>query len=360
MSINLSRRMGETYLDMESGEPANEFTYRMLENNRINGLIELRRITDNGVRLLSYKVTGMEPLSGQIKRRKYNSSDVRNLMWAIEKAREECKRYMIDPDGILYGADYIYYDYGSNEYKFIYGADAVQNKLRELMEYLMQNLDHSDEEAVRVIYSLYDCMDNENFDLEPYLNKFMGTVLPKKRIPLPDEAEIELGEKLTQSENVVTTNEDDYTLKDILIDKLKTKFNKKVEKDKCDDIPYQHEESKIIFEPVKVETYETILLADNNEARGNLEVLGTGEYYHIEKPAIIIGKSEEYADFVLTEPSVSRVHAEITHDSTGYYISDKNSKNGICINEEHIDPGRIVKLTLGDRIRLGNAVMLFS
>ncbi len=370
MSVSLERRMGETYLDMDMVEPANEFTYRMLENNQIGGLIALQRTADNGAHKISFKVTGMEPLSGQIKRRKYTGSDVRCLMWAIERAQAECKRHMIDPDGILLAADFIFYDYGTSEYKFIYWESGdAPDRLRELMEYLMQNLDHSDEEAVRVIYSLYDSMDNENFDLGPYLSKYMGgapvgTKKKRKSAPAPEFKE----PKVQQMAPLATyelddDDDDDLSLKDIIFGKFKSRIQKKTNdqpQPQVQTAEIRQPRSEVIFEPQKAVTYETILLAEDNEVRGNLKVISTGEYFHIEKPAILIGKSMENADFVLDDPSVSRVHAEITHDNSGYYISDKNSKNGIWINEEKLELGRIEKLSVGDRIRLGSVVMTFD
>ena len=61
-------------------------------------------------------------------------------------------------------------------------------------------------------------------------------------------------------------------------------------------------------------------------------------------------------DVTLTDDSVSRLHAQITRQPSGYYIVDVESRNGVVVNDEPVtEPQRI---TAGDRLRLGEVQLL--
>ena len=70
----------------------------------------------------------------------------------------------------------------------------------------------------------------------------------------------------------------------------------------------------------------------------------------------LIGRSTEALP--ITDPSVSRRHAEMTPDGTNWFIRDLESTNGTQVNGEAID-GRIL-LQPGDQIRCGSSVFLFD
>ena len=70
----------------------------------------------------------------------------------------------------------------------------------------------------------------------------------------------------------------------------------------------------------------------------------------------LIGRSTEALP--ITDPSVSRRHAEMTPDGTNWFIRDLESTNGTLVNDEAIE-GRTL-LQPGDRIRCGSSVFLFD
>lgn len=58
----------------------------------------------------------------------------------------------------------------------------------------------------------------------------------------------------------------------------------------------------------------------------------TGERYELSNKEMVIGKNKERAQILLTEPTVSRIHAIITKTGNSWYIQDLNSKNGTYLN----------------------------
>lgn len=78
--------------------------------------------------------------------------------------------------------------------------------------------------------------------------------------------------------------------------------------------------------------------------------------FPLNKDLVSMGRSR-VCDIHLYDKTVSRVHAYVRFTDEGYVIYDFNSRNGIYVNERKITEG---VLTSGDKIRLGETVLLFE
>jgi hypothetical protein len=83
---------------------------------------------------------------------------------------------------------------------------------------------------------------------------------------------------------------------------------------------------------------------------------GSAGTFEVAKDVVVLGRSRR-SDIVLTDPNVSRQHAEIRRDGVEFVIRDLDSTNGMRVN------GRAVKqasLRAGDRIELGTTELRFE
>lgn len=79
-----------------------------------------------------------------------------------------------------------------------------------------------------------------------------------------------------------------------------------------------------------------------------------GERWEITQAQITIGRDPE-RQICLPDTSVSRLHAQIVRQQSGYYLTDMQSSNGVYVNgEQLIEPRR---LRAGDSIRIGEIVL---
>jgi len=79
--------------------------------------------------------------------------------------------------------------------------------------------------------------------------------------------------------------------------------------------------------------------------------------YVLDGPVAVIGRSRE-CDCVLSDPNVSRRHAELRRGSTGdWQIVDLGSTNGVKINDRQVDRSR---LSPGDEVTLGTTKFIFD
>jgi len=77
--------------------------------------------------------------------------------------------------------------------------------------------------------------------------------------------------------------------------------------------------------------------------------------FPLTKPVVVIGRLAE-SDVVLTDPGVSRTHAEIRRENGRWVIADRGSTNGTRVNDASIETWVLGE---GDRIKVGSTVLEF-
>jgi FhaA, N-terminal domain/FHA domain len=81
-----------------------------------------------------------------------------------------------------------------------------------------------------------------------------------------------------------------------------------------------------------------------------------GRSHDLRKPSVVIGRSKE-SDIRVSDPNISRRHAEIRQEGPTYWIVDLGSTNGISVNGRSV---KRAKLDDGDRITLGSTEVVFG
>jgi hypothetical protein len=96
--------------------------------------------------------------------------------------------------------------------------------------------------------------------------------------------------------------------------------------------------------------------APEPERRERAVLAVAGERHELAKPKVVVGRSRE-CDITISDPNVSRRHAEIRRENGAYWIVDLNSTNGVEVNGKRIDRAR---LEHSDRIVLGQTELKFE
>lgn len=85
-----------------------------------------------------------------------------------------------------------------------------------------------------------------------------------------------------------------------------------------------------------------------------------GKIYEVRKEALSIGRSRE-SDIFLEDLAVSRLHASIVNLGNGSYaLKDEGSANGTKVNGQLVSKYQTFPLQEGDRIQLGQTVLVFA
>jgi FhaA, N-terminal domain/FHA domain len=104
---------------------------------------------------------------------------------------------------------------------------------------------------------------------------------------------------------------------------------------------------------------EAALPADAVEApveRESVWLTVDGERHPVDKRVLVLGRAQD-CDVQISDPNVSRRHAELRQEETSYWIVDLGSTNGMEVNGQRL---RQAKLEGGDRITLGSTDVVFE
>ena len=99
---------------------------------------------------------------------------------------------------------------------------------------------------------------------------------------------------------------------------------------------------------------EELGLAPEPELAASLTINGAA--HELRKPSVVIGRSKD-CDIRVSDPNVSRRHAEIRQEGSIYWIIDLGSTNGLSVNGRQLKRS---KLDEGDRITLGSTELIFN
>jgi hypothetical protein len=80
-----------------------------------------------------------------------------------------------------------------------------------------------------------------------------------------------------------------------------------------------------------------------------------GRSHPLEKSRIVIGRSKD-CDIEISDPNVSRRHAEIRQEGAGHWVVDLGSTNGTEVNGRRL---KRAKLRPGDTITVGSSELVF-
>jgi hypothetical protein len=81
-----------------------------------------------------------------------------------------------------------------------------------------------------------------------------------------------------------------------------------------------------------------------------------GKAHELQKPTVVIGRSKD-CDIRISDPNISRRHAEVRQEGSTYWIVDLGSTNGIAVNGHAL---KRAKLDNEDRITLGSTELVFN
>jgi hypothetical protein len=102
-----------------------------------------------------------------------------------------------------------------------------------------------------------------------------------------------------------------------------------------------------------------VAVADGEDApveRESVWLTVDGERIPVDRRVIVLGRGQD-CDVRLSDPNVSRRHAELRQEETSYWIVDLGSTNGMEVNGRRL---RQAKLEGGDRITLGSTDVVFE
>lgn len=83
------------------------------------------------------------------------------------------------------------------------------------------------------------------------------------------------------------------------------------------------------------------------------------EVIQISKNSILIGRMENFVDYIINSSAIGKIHAEILREGDNFYVMDCNSKNGTFLNDNRVLPNTKNSIKNKDTLRFANREYVF-
>lgn len=166
--------LNQNYLVFRNVE---EETYelRMLMENRIDHLLPLELRLIDGRRDLYYKISSLQSITNVYKNKEMNEKDVRAVLAGLTGAFRSMQEYMLDEKHVMLLPEYIFMKGDSSDIFLVFHPfyeKEAREGLRELADYLIGRIDHTNQEAVMIGYQFYRTVREDHFIIDDIIDLY--------------------------------------------------------------------------------------------------------------------------------------------------------------------------------------------
>ena len=161
------------------------YQYRMLEMNRIEGILPCGIRHIDGAGFLYYETTGRQSLTALYEGRKIPGSELFKLLKTLDRVSGTLSEYLLDEQHLVLTEDQIFYDISSGKYCFTYYPGEVVSP--GVFRFLAQSIDGKEKQAAAAAYRLYAAAE----DSRQVLRQAVKEEAAQKDLPRPWEKVLE-------------------------------------------------------------------------------------------------------------------------------------------------------------------------
>ena len=404
----------ESYMLVEIPEDVErqQYSFKMLEKNRINGVLSCKERMEDGKAYLYIDISGKNNLLQEYKDKEIELEDMILFFQQLIPVLEELKKYLLSEKMVVLDPEYIFRNMedGSLYITILPWEREEEQNLHKLAEFFLEKMNHKDEHGVNAAYHFYRQQSQQHFSLYHFIS-----VLEKENIMKRQRGKdkIDLGKSNKIMEDNFPTNfvedkmEEDFKIKEEekeskgyfalllicigillllfgnfalikrsyrlvcmfisviffltgLLVKLKGlwKENKK-ETTKGKSCEKTDEGERLITKEKEVE--DTVFYdSDSSDEILKLQwkEKGRTKQVALRDFPCTVGKIKGDVSVVVNHSSVSRVHCRFVEKDTGIAIMDLNSTNGTYLNGIQVKEGEILEIVKNDEILIGKVKVL--
>ncbi len=389
-----------------------KYQYCIMKRGGITGLLpfEIRYIDSDAY--MYYDITSRQNISTLYSKKPLDRIWISSFFSSMKKIRNEAVRFLLDPVNLIWNPSNVYQDLKTGKFGYLYVPYlSDDNGMGELMDFMVEHVDYSDEELVKCVYSIAEQYKNSG---EIYLSdkvyydvamlnvsdeeKAAAFAIPGQDMISEDKtdpeevtslAEKNLDDMYEQAEKIGNAfkhpderplrlkpdSENEKSSRGIstmkgggikeIISKMiygNKKYRDEYDFGYSDEPAVNVAEDTIYSDSESEDDNEGTIFVDLSDEEKNHRLLSeTGQVVHvIDEESCVIGKKKDEVDLFIDEEAISRIHARIVAKDDEFFIQDLNSKNGTFKNGLRLKPYEEKKLVKGDEIKLATRKFIFS
>jgi len=376
---NLNCNYERILLDQTPEE--NRYQYCIISRGGIRGLLPCSLRYINNSSYLYYDISSTQNVAQLYTGRNINRAWMKDFLWSMKHMQRELRRFLLDDRNILFYPTQVYQDLEKNDFLFQYIPYYEKDLgFRQLIEFWVEHINYEDECLVEFVYKAHEqyellealylqeqifedvkILDKEEPEIRKEENTAYNIKDPDIRVT---EGEAFQEQKSQAEETIAEVKSTKKGLLNILDGRRK--------KQKSARSQYQQEMQEringygaVCEETIYQESEEygkTVYITETPEEKEvihRLYQMNGKVLTELNKTPFIIGKKKEEADCVISDHTISRVHAKILIEERGIFIEDLNSTNGTFKNGLRMQPYEKRKLEIDDEIKLGKVILIY-
>lgn len=396
-----------------------DFALRMLTENITERFlpVEVRRL--DGQALLFYNISGMQNMEAMYAEKTIDCENFRTLMWHLHEAVELSRELFLPGDGICLEPSVLFWNLETKHWMFVYipgrnGSMIVdmQREREQFAEFLVMRIDYENNKLTEAVYRFYEDICAGRMYPEIFLEEEAESPGRKVSVRMEETGKTadmkyeedwenkEEGERKekTDKEGVSESGGVEVMLAvlfcaaagvtfllgrivqnavlpgaGVMVLSAALLFFVRIRKKRECDKKYGEEED-IIFteedtlwsggtEEIKEEETEekTVYMDITQEQEKRLYGIGKFRQLKIslDRLPCTVGKDKMLSDFIISDSSVSRMHARFFMEEKFLWMQDLNSTNGTYHNGLRLRPNEKVMMESEDEVGLGRVQFVF-
>ena len=416
-NITYKRKLSESYqvVTFEKGK-LKIHELEMLRRNQLAGFLPIEFMLADGKGQFWYNITGLQSLEDLRKSGRFHEETLKNLVEGLDRILRTVEQYALREEGIQFSEIFFSTDGTRVFFGYLPLKTGVEEAAREqwmqLLDGLIKTAEYRDNDYVTYLFSLYEALGRENAGIatlreiplrpvdtllekeeETLLvgpdkergggkreeNKYFSQTITEERIGEQIKNEVMPGEEEAPSGRIMNRMKE--AVKNKYLDgvwavKKKMRQYTRLKPEKWEEVTLIQPEEQP--EENRNTEYLGQLANSGNDGDESAEMSDNGGsstrkhvgWIRFEDPAkesmpltqsrYVVGKRKEYANLIVEDASVSRVHALIVREEDGYYLEDLNSLNGTFLNGALLELKEKVRLKSRDEIGVGHSTLFFE
>ena len=367
MDITYRRDYNKNYMVIKSDNKIelaeNNYQLKMLEENKIQGLLETNITYVNSCPNMSYNITSKMNIIDRYSRTGINFDAIKSFQWGLSILMKYIESHLLNMDHVLLNPQYIFLDAETLLPQFCYfpfSQNDFYHNIKELYQEIIKSIDYQDKRAVQMAYGL------EQLSIENDLTAISIQKLLQKCTSIDELPNRGREDNIVSSsyEKEWAKPKDDMIRESSGDKKSKLKFYHVFDKFKIGN-KIRENRQKGALENIVLEEPDSILYGELSNDETNLLHIPSDykmllicmnpdfENIGIKYFPCVIGKQQGMADYIVPCKTVSRIHFKLIEEGSKIYVQDLNSTNGTLMNNQSLMPYEKVELKNSDSIIVG-------
>ena len=424
MKINYRKDPGCSYLviDCEGIQPQDIYAIKLLKNTDAPALLSLDTDNLDGSTQLLYDITGRQSFDKKFETEKLTMVMLKGLIDSLSVLSDTLSSFLLSGSYLLIRPDTIFLDHSGSNFAFCYmpyQKNDLQLQLKELFNVILSVIDYNDKRLVTLAFDLNKTIQNSNFTIGDIISAYRETASGQhddpeaysgaSKIPgsygRPSSTDEYSGNatsapaEMSHADPPVRSGQPgrprsaqtrggffekaklyfaDQDFSSVIDDINTARIIRKIRETDLPDVPVSYPETVALSNPMAFNediAYDASAEPEPIEATASInpeelkfhKLTGIGQAAGIniilDHFPFSIGSHEQYCDFALNRPTVSRLHCRIHAPDSGSQepvIEDLNSKNGTGLNGQSLDPYSRKPLHTGDMVSLADMEFTYS